>query len=338
MKRVSDFLISLALVLFGLGAPNAVLAQTAGADTSTLNAWLLRVHQAARQSVYTGTFVVSSSAGMASARIWHVCDGTQQLERVESLSGTPRSIFRHNDQVVTFFPQSRIAVAEVRESLGLFPDLLKSSDSSIGEFYQLKNLGVERIAGFDTEVFLLQPKDAQRFGYRVWSEKKTGLIIQLQTLDLSGKVLEQSAFSELQLGATVNVAKLARSGSTEGYRVVRPDLQKTTAEAQGWTMQKFVDGFKPIGCYQRAGLVQQQPVPQGKPQHTMQWVFSDGVATLSLFVEAFDARRHLHEGATNMGGATHTLTRRIETWWITVVGEVPLATLSAFAQALERKK
>lgn len=338
MKRPSCFWVGLVLALFGFLAPNGAYAQAAGADASALSAWLLRVHQAARQSVYTGTFVVSSSAGMASARIWHVCEGTQQLERVESLSGIPRAIFRHNDQVVTFFPQSRIAVAEVRESLGLFPDLLKSSDSSIGEFYQLKNLGSERIAGFDTEIFLLQPKDAMRFGYRVWSEKKSGLIIQLQTLDLNGKVLEQSAFSELQLGATVNVAKLARSGNTEGYRVVRPDLQKTTAEAQGWSLQKSVDGFKSLACYQRGALVQPQPVQQAKAQPTMQWVFSDGVATLSLFVEAFDPRRHIREGATDMGGATHTLTRRIDAWWVTAVGEVPLATLSAFALALERKK
>ncbi len=302
-----------------------------------MTTWLMRVHQAARQSVYTGTFVVSSSAGMASARIWHVCDGAQQLERVESLSGTPRAVFRHNDQVVTFFPQSRIAVAEKRESLGLFPDLLKSSDSSIGDFYQLKALGHERIAGFDTDIVLLQPKDMMRFGYRVWSEKKSGLIIQLQTLDVNGKVLEQSAFSELQLGAVVNVAKLSRSGNTDGYRVVRPDLQKTTADAQGWTLLKPVDGFKPMGCYQRPAVVPQQG-SQGNTQNTMQWVFSDGVATVSLFVEAFDGGRHVREGATVMGGATHTLTRRIDHWWVTVVGEAPLATLSAFSLALERKK
>lgn len=336
MRRLRIGLTSLLLVLCGLLAQGPALAQSAGADAA-LNAWLMRVHQAARQSVYTGTFVVSSSAGMASARIWHVCDGTEQMERVESLSGTPRAIFRHNDQVVTFFPQSRIAVTEVRESLGLFPSLLKSSDSSIGDFYQLKTLGNERIAGFETEIFLLQPKDQLRYGYRVWSEKKTGLIVQLQTLDTSGKILEQSAFSELQLGAAINVAKLSRSGNTDGYRVVRPDLQKTTADAQGWALQKPVDGFKPMGCYQRPSVLQ-PPGAQGNAQNTMQWVFSDGVATVSLFVEAFDGRRHAREGATDMGGATHTLTRRIDSWWATVVGEVPLATLSAFAQSLERKK
>jgi sigma-E factor negative regulatory protein RseB len=32
------------------------------------------------------------------------------------------------------------------------------------------------------------------------------------------------------------------------------------------------------------------------------------------------------------------LTRRIGEWWLTVVGEVPPATLDAFAQGLERRK
>lgn len=313
-----------------------VWGQATSVDLS-LNAWLLRVHEASRQSVYTGTFVVSAGANMASARIWHFCDGAQQLERVESLSGTPRSIFRRNDQVVTFFPQSRIAVAEVRESLGLFPSLLKTNASSIGDFYRLKGLGTDRIAGFEADVFQLLPVDRLRYGYRVWSERKTGLIVQLQTLDLDGKVLEQAAFSELQLDAPVNVGKLSKMGDTDGYQVVRPDLQKTTAHEQGWALQKDIDGFKPMACFQRrsAAAVNGSDV---KGNGTMQWMFSDGVATVSLFVEVYDRRRHVREGVTSMGGATHTLTRRANDWWVTVVGEVPAVTLNAFAQALERKK
>lgn len=331
LRRCAALLLSLCVV----AAPCNAFAQAAGPDIP-LNAWLMRVHQAARQSVYTGTFVVSAGGNMASARIWHVCDGAQQLERVESLSGTPRAIFRRNDQVVTFFPQSRIAIAEVRESLGLFPNLLKSSDSSIGDFYRLRALGTERIAGFEAELFQLLPNDHWRYGYRVWSEKKTGLIIQLQTLDSNAKVLEHAAFSELRLDAEVNVGKLSRSGNTDGYRVLRPNLQKTTADAQGWMLPRPVDGFKAMGCYERP----MAPVGgvSGNGQSTMQWVFSDGVATVSLFVEVYDSRRHTREGPTSMGGATHTLTRRIDNWWATAVGEVPPDTLSAFAQALERKK
>ena len=49
----------------------------------------------------------------------------------------------------------------------------------------------------------LKPTDRLRFGYRIWSEKRTGLVIKTQTLDPSGRVLEQTAFSELQLDAPV---------------------------------------------------------------------------------------------------------------------------------------
>jgi sigma-E factor negative regulatory protein RseB len=69
----------------------------------------------------------------------------------------------------------------------------------------------------------------------------------------------------------------------------------------------------------------------------MQWVFSDGLASVSLFVEPFDARRHGQEGLM-AAGATHTLTRRVQDWWLTAVGEVPPQTLRAFAQSLERRK
>ncbi len=300
--------------------------------------WLLRMHEASRKRAYIGTFVVSSGANMSSARIWHVCDGDLQMERVESLSGAPRSTFRRNEQVITFLPDSKTALSERRESLGLFPDLLKSADSSIELFYAAKQTGSERVAGFDADMVVLQPKDGLRFGYRVWSEKKSGLVVKLQTLDVDGRVVEQAAFSELQLDAPVSMGKLTQMmGNTEGYRVEKPELVKTTAIAEGWTMKSTVAGFKPMSCYKR-------PVsaPDGtNPESTMQWIFSDGLASVSLFVEAFDRRRHVHEGSMTMG-ATSTMTRRLSDktgdWWLTVVGEVPRNTLIAFSQGLERKK
>ena len=303
-----------------------------------ISEWLLRMHQASRQRAYIGTFVVSSGANMSSARIWHVCDGDLQMERVESLSGAPRSTFRRNDQVITFSPDSKTALAEKRESLGLFPDLLKSADSSIEQFYVAKQTGSERVAGFDADVVVLRPRDNLRFGYRVWSEKKSGLVVKLQTLGVDGQVVEQAAFSELQLDAPVSMGKLSQMmANTEGYRVEKPELVKTTALAEGWVLKNPVAGFKPMSCYKR-------PVAApdgGNPESTMQWIFSDGLASVSLFVEAFDRRRHVQEGSMVMG-ATNTMTRRLSDktgdWWLTVVGEVPRATLTAFSQGLERKK
>jgi sigma-E factor negative regulatory protein RseB len=327
--------LALALTLAVLWSAGGALAQPSGTE-SGVNAWLTRIHEASRQRAYTGTFVVSAGAKTASAKIWHVCDGSQQMERVEPLSGPPRSTFRHDDQVITFFPESKVAVAETRESLGLFPNLLKTEDSNIGEWYQLKSLGIERMVGLESDVVHLVPKDLARYGYRIWSEKRTGLVLQLQTLDVDGKVLEQAAFSELQLDAPVNMAKLTKMMSaTDGYRIERPDLQKTTAESMGWRMRAVTAGFKPAGCYLRpvaASGSSAQPTP------AMQWMFSDGLANVSLFVEPFDARRHSRVGVTDLGGATRTATRHLDSWWITAVGEVPASTLISFAQALERRK
>jgi sigma-E factor negative regulatory protein RseB len=300
-------------------------ADVALAD-SALNTWLVRMHDASRQRAYTGTFVVSAGAKTASAKIWHVCDGTQQMERVEPLSGPPRSTFRRNDQVVTFFPEAHVAFTESRDSLGLFPNLLKSSETNIADFYQLKVIGSERVVGVDADVVHLIPKDAMRYGYRVWSEKRSGLVVQLQTLDVDGRVLEQAAFSELQLDAPVSMSKLTQMmNATEGYRIETSEVQKTTAHAQGWALHRPVAGFHPVGCFLR----------QAK---TMQWTFSDGLATVSLFVEPFDSRRHTREGATDFGGATRTFTRHADAWWVTAVGEVPAGTLNVFVQALERAK
>jgi sigma-E factor negative regulatory protein RseB len=293
--------------------------------------WLLRMHQASTKRAYIGTFVVSAGGSMASARIWHVCDGEQQMERVESLTGAPRSTFRHNDQVLTFLPENRVAVSERRESLGLFPNLLQAVDSSIAQFYSVRELGHERVAGLDADVLELQARDGFRFGYRIWSERKSGLVIKVQTLDAQLRVLEQAAFSELQLDAPVSMNRLLQMMShTEGYQIERPEMVKTTAEGEGWVLKRGVPGFKPMSCYRR------QAAGVAAPRGMLHWIFSDGLATVSLFAELAESGRQVQAGSTALG-ATHTLTRRIGDWWLTVVGEVPAQTLLAFSQGLERK-
>lgn len=324
------------VVANGVGVPTVAGAESRPPERNVED-WLLRMHDASRKRAYVGTFVVTAGESMSSAKIWHICDGEQQVERVENLSGAPRSTFRRNDQVVTFLPDSKVALSEKRESLGLFPNLLKSSDSSIAQFYVARQVGTERVAGFDTDVVQLQPKDHLRYGYRVWSEKKSGLVVKLQTVDGDGHVLEQSAFSELQLDAPVSMSKLTQMmGNTEGYRVETPDLVKTTAIAEGWNLKSSVAGFKSMSCFKRP-----LTSADAAASSTMQWIFSDGLASVSIFVEAYDRRRHGQESSSAMG-ATRSLTRHVVDkggdWWVTVVGEVPQGTLTSFAQGLERRK
>ncbi|MFN3571682.1 MAG: sigma-E factor regulatory protein RseB domain-containing protein, partial [Polaromonas sp.] len=111
----------------------APAAPVQAVESKNINEWLMRMHEASRNRSYVGTFVVSSGGVMSSAKIWHVCDGKQQIERVDTLTGPRRSTFRHNDQVVTFLPEEKLVRTEKRESLGLFPALLQTTGSHIGD-------------------------------------------------------------------------------------------------------------------------------------------------------------------------------------------------------------
>lgn len=326
------------LALWALGFLGVAAAQQGAAQAVEpaaergINEWLMRMQEASRERSYVGTFVVSSSGGeLSSARIWHAGHPTQQIEKVEVLTGAPRSTYRRNEEVLTFQPDARVVRAEKREAMGLFPNLLHSSDTSIPDFYTARRTGAERVAGFDADVVQLAPKDHLRFGYRVWSEKRTGLVMKLQTLDDQGRVLEQAAFSELQLDVPVRGDKIARMMQPPaGWRVERAQAVKTDAASEGWMLKAAVPGFKPMNCYRRPGT-------GDAANGSLQWIFSDGLAAVSLFIEPFDRERHQREGLM-ASGATQTLTRRMDDWWVTAVGEVPVQTLKAFAQGIERRR
>ncbi len=315
-------------------APVAPATPATLGESKGINDWLTRMHEASKKRTYIGTYVVSSGGTISSAKVWHVCEGNQQMERVETLTGAPRSIFRHNDRVVTFMPDHKVVRSEKRESLGLFPELLQSRDNRIADFYKVRPDGVDRVAGVEADVVVLVPKDAMRFGYRVWTEQKKGMVVKLQTLDLDNKVLEQAAFSELQLDAPVKMDKLLQMmGKVEGYRVEQPVLVKTTASAEGWLLKAPVPGFKPMSCYKRPASV----LGTAGGDEPLQWIFSDGLASVSLFLEPFDRQRHDKESSMSVG-ATQTMSRQIGAFWLTAMGEVPMGTLKLFANGLEHKK
>ena len=320
-----------------LSLPASAPVQTTsatGAESSNINDWLMRLHQASKTQTYIGTYVVSAGGVMSSAKIWHACEGNQQIERVETLTGPPRSIYRHNDQVVTFMPEQKVVRSEKRESLGLFPELLKSTDNRIADFYKVRPDGVERVAGVAADVVVLTPKDDMRFGYRVWTEQKKGILVKLQTLDTDGKVLEQAAYSELQLDAPVKIDKLRHlMADVSGFRLEQPVLLKTTASAEGWRLKSPVAGFKSMNCYKRPSAV---PTAAGD-EASLQCIFSDGLASVSLFLEPVNRQRPEKESSQALG-ATRTLSRQFGAYWLTVMGEVPVATLKLFADGLERKK
>jgi len=139
-------------------------------------------------------------------------------------------------------------------------------------------------------------------------------------------VLEQAAFSELQLDAPLRMDRLAQMMNVpEGWHVEKTEAARTSAATEGWALRQPVPGFRAINCYKR-------PV-----EGVLQCIFSDGLASVSLFIEQYDAQHPRQEGVF-ASGATHTLTHQLQDWWVTAVGEVPTQTLRAFSLSLERRK
>lgn len=330
----------LALTLFGaLGhAVPAAAAPATAPDGREIRTLLTRIHDAASKQNFQGTFVVSGGGAVSSARIAHYGEGSNQYERIESLDGQARYVYRHNEVVHTLWPGSRVAVVEQAQAMTSFPALLQGGIERLAEFYEVNAQGVERVAGRDAQVLLVQPRDAHRFGYRLWSDKASGLLLRADVLGERGEAIETSAFSEVTIGVKPQFESVTGPmRKLDGYRVLRPALSATRLEAEGWNMRQIVPGFREANCVRRPMESPTASVQEAPADPVLQTIFSDGLTYVSVFIEPFDPQRHQRAMRTAVG-ATQTLMRRQGDWWITVVGDVPPATLLAFANALERRK
>ncbi|WP_088281670.1 MucB/RseB C-terminal domain-containing protein [Ideonella sp. A 288] len=309
----------------------AVLAQAqpVGFDAQQ---WLARAQAAATQRSYQGTMTSSGGGHLSSSRISRVSDGRQRLERIELLNGQARQQLRHNETVLTLWPQTRVAVFETEDAVAEFP-ALPSLGQRLLESYEARPLGQDRVAGMDVDVVVFKPKDGMRYAQRLWAERGSGLLLRADVLGPRGEVLESSAFTELSFGGKLQPdSVLGPMKRLDGYRVLRLPSQRVNFESEGWTMQRAVAGFHLVGCARRA---LEASMGVGDARQVLQAVYSDGLTHVSVFVEPFDAQQH-RPMRTSLG-ATSTLMNRQGEWWITVVGDVPMPTIQQFEAGLQRR-
>ena len=324
------------LALVSCALPSVAVATEPGATTpAEAKVWLERMRSAASSGNYQGTMVFSVGGTMSSSRVGHYTVGDQTYELLEALDGRQQRILRHNDAVHTLWPQSRVVVIEKRETRGAWSTTPQEVDPQALEHYEFRREGYARIAGRDTAVFLLEPRDVLRYAQRLWADRATGLMLRADVIGQASdgrQVLESTAFSEISIGVRPQpeavLQPLRNPRQLEGYRVVRPQQQNTELEAEGWALARPVRGFTLDRCVRR-GIE-----TAGEGAQVLQAVFSDGLTHVSLFIEPFKPERHRGELQAQQG-ATSTLMLRRGKHWITVVGDVPAATLKLFAAALE---
>ena len=336
-RPLSALTLVCATVAWSPGAYAQAIAAESAATPQQVRAWLTRIHEAATSRNFQGTFVVSGGGAVASARIAHFCEGSNQFERIESLDGQARHVLRHNDLVHTIWPGKRVALIEQRDTLASFPALFQAGDNRITEFYDVFKQGADRVAGHEANVLWVRPKDAHRYGYRLWADKASGLLLRADVLGDQSEVLETSAFSDVLIGVKPQPELVLHAmKKLEGYRVVRPVLTATSLEAEGWSLREAVSGFRQVSCVKRP-LDGSAASGESAASLVVQTIYSDGLTHVSVFIEPFNPSRHTRQLHAFVG-ATQTLMQRHGEWWITVVGDVPPGTLRLFAGALERRK
>ncbi|MBL8326467.1 MAG: MucB/RseB C-terminal domain-containing protein [Rubrivivax sp.] len=315
------------VLVAGLGLVPAAVS----ADTDARQ-WLGRMKAAAANGSYQGTLVFSAGGVMSSSRVWHFRVGEHTYERLEAQDGRQQRIYRHNDDVRTVWPQTRTAVVERRETLAAWSTTPQAVDPRAADSYDVRHEGAGRVAGRDAAVLVLVPRDTLRFMQRFWADQVSGLMLRADVLAADGSMVESSAFSSIELGVKPQPELVLQAmRDDDGYRVLRPQVRRTTLEAEGWQLARPVRGFALAGCVLRG-------VEPGAAEPPMlQAVFSDGLTHVSVFVERFNAERHRSKAQARMG-ATSTLARHDGEHWFTVVGDVPLVALEQFAQALDRRR
>ncbi|MDG0027090.1 MucB/RseB C-terminal domain-containing protein [Trinickia sp. Y13] len=315
-------------------SPRAAVAQADPSVRQQAAAWLDRIHEAAQRENYEGVFVYQRGNFVQSSRIAHYAvRGEGEFESLESLDGQPRKLLRHDDDLYTFVPERHLCVVEKRLNRDAFPALMSEKGEQVLSVYDPKLLSGDRVAGLDAQVIELDPKDTYRFAYKLWADAKTGLLLRVQTLDASGQVLEQTAFTQVRVGVPTQKSSIAAGmRNTNGWTLVRPPVSPIDMQAQGWRIKPDVPGFHEIRELRRPMAAREAGAP---PIPVDQAVFSDGLSTISVFVEP--AEKSSRKEGVGSTGATHVLVTKYRDYWVTVLGEVPQATLQRFASAIEYK-
>ncbi|MGE5154720.1 MAG: MucB/RseB C-terminal domain-containing protein [Bdellovibrio bacteriovorus] len=286
------------------------MASAEGGDQERARDLLEHMNRALRSLGYEGTLVHLSENHLETLHLVHRIDGGRVQERLVSLSGPVRAVTRQRDRVTCVMPDGQ--PISVKSHLG--PNLLRSDriePALLADRYQFAIEGVARVAGRDTDVIAIKPRDALRYGYRLHLDRATRLPLKTDLIDLGGEPLEQLMFTSLVLQDDTGNSEIApASASADSDGPGFPDSTR-------WRFDGRPPGFEPVMYDVLRG-------PSGTDVD--HFVFSDRLSAYSVYIEPGTTEGLV--GVTRTG-AIHAAGGQIDGHQVTVVGEVPAATVEA---------
>ncbi|MDH3309604.1 MAG: MucB/RseB C-terminal domain-containing protein [Gammaproteobacteria bacterium] len=300
----------------------SVVFSSAAVAADPAHDWLMKINQAARTLDYDGIFVYQHESQLEAMRIIHKVENGSHRERLVSLNGAPREVIRNPREVICYWPDKNSVMVEFRKANSqTFPAILPERVQDLDEYYSIKLGNTERITGRLAQLVIVKPIDQYRYGYHLWADKETGLLLKADLLDTNGNILEQFMFTQISIGSTIPASALEPGVVSKGMVWHREEDNKaTTTNKRGWTATRLPKGFRLSAYISRQGLMRKRPV-----EHL---VYTDGLAAVSVFVEKHaKGNKPFMLGPSRMG-AVNALGSRVNEYQIMTVGEVPAETIA----------
>ncbi len=309
----------LALSLFASGALSA-------ANSPDAQSLLAQMADSAQGLNYQGEFVYQQGGRLETLSVIHQA-GEQdrpESERIAYLDGAPREVIRAGNELL--LSRHDGDVTQFQHS-PLMPVVDRFQSGVSGDYYDLKLVGIDRVAGREAFLLLVLPKDRFRYGYQLWLDRQSSLLLKSELVDNQGKIIERLQFTSLDVGQL--------SDDTQALLAQRP-TDTTTAAPPAVSSQpepaapQWETGWLPEGFVQQNRAVRLSPVSKAAVDSL---TFSDGIASFTVFVEP-DETGVLNQASEKIGAlsAVAKIYREGDQYFhVTVVGDIPLGTAERVA-------
>jgi sigma-E factor negative regulatory protein RseB len=294
---------------------------------------LQKTANAARELNYQGIFVYQNGKHLRSVQITHVSVGGKEMTRNVVLdnnvqSGEPREVYSQGENIVIFHPLQQKVLVERRRGQNLFPAMLPTDLSPLKASYTAVQSSTDNVAGRASYITELVPNDTFRYRYKVWTDSETGLLLKMSLSSAENVQLEQIAFSQINMLSAPNTEQMQpRIDMSKQY--VMQQEQPVQHVSNQWVVAHLPPGYRQIDHVERM-------VP-GKTVPVNQIIFSDGIASVSLFIEPIGKGVRPKMGQTLMG-STNMCAHIVDGHQVIVVGEVPAATVRQISRSVSFRK
>jgi len=292
--------------------------------------WIGKMSNAMRNLSYQGNFVYIHENQVESMSIFHIKNESGESERLLSLNGEAREVYRDNKNLTCIWPSSRKVVVDNSRQNTFSPLFIPDNIARIGRHYEMSMAGEGRIANHEAVIVNIKPKDQFRYGLKLWINAANGLLLKSNLINERNEVVEQVMFTNIEILSDIEqmlVFKLPEID--ESFTMVRyhsGEALETVEADMTWQFSNMPAGFR------KESAVKRMVGDTGR--FVQQIVYTDGLASLSIFVEKETAQTT--QGETSMG-AVNGFIYLIDNYSVTAIGEVPAVTVRQVAESVSFK-